>query len=75
MQLEYSFDEAQRRVREDEARLEAQLAVVASLKAKGRPTDVAEMLVRAYQKFLKRSLEDLAEIERPTCDHAKSATM
>jgi hypothetical protein len=60
---ESSLDLLRLRVREDQARLEAQMAVVAQLKAHGRPIEVAEMLVRAYQKFLKQSLDDLAIAE------------
>jgi hypothetical protein len=60
---ESSLDLLRLRVREEEARLEAQMAVVAQLKADGRPIEVAEMLVRAYQKFLKQSLDDLAIAE------------
>lgn len=58
-----SEEELRRRVREDEARLEAQLAVVVRLKAKGRPSEVAEMLVQAYRKFLKQSLHERAVAE------------
>jgi hypothetical protein len=60
---ESSLDLLRLRVREEEARLEAQMAVVAQLKADGRPIEVAEMLARAYQKFLKQSLDDLAIAE------------
>ena len=55
---------ARHHVRENKSRLEEQLAAVARLKAAGRPTEVAEMLAHAYQKFLKQSVEDLAEAER-----------
>jgi hypothetical protein len=58
--LSKSIELAQRRIREDQARLEEQLAVVALLKAQGRPSEAAEMLVRAYQKFLNQSQNDLA---------------
>ena len=59
-----SLELARHHVREDKSRLEAQLAAVARLKAAGRPTEVAEMLARAYQKFVEQSSEDLAEAER-----------
>lgn len=55
---------ARHHVRENELRLEEQLAAVARLKAAGRPTEVAEMLAHAYQKFVNQSVEDLAEAER-----------
>jgi hypothetical protein len=57
------LDMARHRFREDKARLEAQLAVVASFRAHGRPTEVAEMLVRAYEKFLRQSVDALAVAE------------
>lgn len=57
------LDVARHRIREDKARLEAQLAVVANLRAHGRPTEVAEMLVGAYQKFLKQSVDALVVAE------------
>jgi hypothetical protein len=54
----------QHRVREDTERLQTQLAVIAALKQKGQSTEVAEMFARAYQKFLKQSIDDLAVAEK-----------
>jgi DNA-binding SARP family transcriptional activator len=54
----------QHRVREDTERLQTQLAIIAALKQKGQSTEVAEMFARAYQKFLKQSIDDLAVAEK-----------
>lgn len=67
----HSVEVAQRRVREDQVRLDAQLAVVAALQSQGQSIAVAEMLVLAYRKFLKQSEKELAaaEAEHLSAEH------
>lgn len=59
-----SLDMLRRRVHEDTERLQRQLAVIAALKEKGQSTEVAEMFARAYQKFLKQSIDDLVVAQK-----------
>jgi hypothetical protein len=60
---ERSLETARRRVREAEERLRLQEAVVAGMKADGRPTEVAEMLAQAYREFLKHARRELEMAE------------
>jgi anionic cell wall polymer biosynthesis LytR-Cps2A-Psr (LCP) family protein len=68
-----SLDMLRCRVREDTERLQRQLAVIAALQEKGQSTEVAEMFARAYQKFLKQSIDDLAVAENEArIDHQRT---